>query len=127
MAAGSGNTHAVNLLLDCDAIIDATDDCGWTALHCAAQHGYTSVVETLLMAGADINKQQNEGATSVYLATYFDQMQVVEMLVSFGADLSIGDSTGLLPMDIAKQNQNANWYSLKVLEDATRDIDVTFV
>ena len=123
VAAGAGNVHAVQLLLQNGAEIDCLDDCGCTPLHCAAQHGYTAVLEVLLMAGADVNKQQNEGATSLYLATYFDQAEVVEMLISYGASLTEADYCGSLPTDVAKQNNN--WYILKLLENAVKDI--TFV
>ena len=36
--------------------VDYIDECGYTALHCAAENGHLDIVRELIKAGANINK-----------------------------------------------------------------------
>lgn len=46
------NIPAIHLLVVRGADINATDECGYSALHLAAEHGFLEVAEILLEAGA---------------------------------------------------------------------------
>ncbi|CAB0033102.1 unnamed protein product [Trichogramma brassicae] len=43
------------------AEIDATDECGYSALHLAAEHGYLDLVKLLLKHGAKVDHRQDTG------------------------------------------------------------------
>ena len=46
----------MNQLLSGTKDVDFIDECGYTALHYAAENGHTDIVKALLAAGAGINK-----------------------------------------------------------------------
>jgi ankyrin repeat protein len=49
---------AVHLLLVRGADINAMDECGYSALHLAAEHGYRELTEILLEAGAKVDYRE---------------------------------------------------------------------
>jgi hypothetical protein len=52
------NIAAINLLLVRGAEINKIDDCGYSALHLAAEHGYFEICKILLDAGAKIDYRE---------------------------------------------------------------------
>lgn len=52
------HTEAVRLLLVRGADINAIDDCGYSALHLAAEHGYYDLTLMLLEMGAKVDYRQ---------------------------------------------------------------------
>lgn len=52
------HTEAVRLLLVRGADINAIDDCGYSALHLAAEHGYYDLTSMLLEMGAKVDYRQ---------------------------------------------------------------------
>lgn len=52
------HTEAVRLLLVRGADINAIDDCGYSALHLAAEHGYMELTQLLLEMGAKVDYRE---------------------------------------------------------------------
>lgn len=52
------NIAAINLLLVRGADINKIDDCGYSAVHLAAEHGYYEICQILLDAGAKIDYRE---------------------------------------------------------------------
>ena len=48
LAASHGRNETVQLLMDCDASVNAQDEDGSTALMCASEHGHVDIIRTLL-------------------------------------------------------------------------------
>ena len=64
-ASGMGLVDNVELLLRYGADVDATDQRGWTALHCAAVTEQIHVMEQLLGAGAELNFAAVDGMSAL--------------------------------------------------------------
>ena len=80
MAALWGYPSIANLLLQAGATVDAVDNDGDTALHCAAYFGKIQVVEALLNAGADKAVKTNYGQTALDLAQEKNHPAIVKLL-----------------------------------------------
>jgi ankyrin repeat protein len=52
------NVAAINLLLVRGADINKIDDCGYSAIHLAAEHGYHEICQILLDAGAKVDYRE---------------------------------------------------------------------
>lgn len=52
------NIAAINLLMVRGADINKIDDCGYSALHLAAEHGYFEICKILLDAGANVDYRE---------------------------------------------------------------------
>lgn len=52
---------AAQLLLVRGADINATDECGYSALHLAAEHGFLDLVKLLLKYGAKVDHREDTG------------------------------------------------------------------
>ncbi|CAG5103817.1 Similar to Ank3: Ankyrin-3 (Rattus norvegicus) [Cotesia congregata] len=98
-------TDAAQLLIVRGADIDATDECGYSALHLAAEHGYidivkinghTAVAKILLEAGANPNKRYFFGS-EINLVSPLD-LECMELLLAFGAQPNTRDRAGLTPL-----------------------------
>ncbi|KAM3500616.1 hypothetical protein MY10362_006255 [Beauveria mimosiformis] len=72
--AWTGNTVAVQKLLQANADIRGTDKDGRTALHYAAMPGHSEVVEVLLEHGADINGQDSFGFDALHCAMAYGNL-----------------------------------------------------
>jgi uncharacterized protein len=68
IAAFAGNRHAVGLLLEAGADIDAKGDLSTTPLYCAVSAQHVRVAELLLQYGADPDSENELGYTPRTLA-----------------------------------------------------------
>ena len=68
-----GNTAAIRLLVESGAHVDACNEHGRTALHCAAERGHTFAIRTLLELGADIHAVDKDGRTPLEVAAMHGQ------------------------------------------------------
>lgn len=98
-AARKGRLEVVKLLIEKGANINAGDNEGRKALHCAVYGGNTDVMQTLLKAGADINTKENTSDfTPLHLAAEDNNIDMVRFLLEHGADASLTDSEGNTPL-----------------------------
>ena len=90
---------------DMDQSINAQDDDGYTALHCAASQGYISVLGLLIDAGANIDIPNKDDETPLSIATKLGHVEAVEFLFRKGkARLDIGAIDGMTVLEYAEKS-----------------------
>ena len=110
-AIGSYNQATVQCLVEHGAKVDRVDNDGATALWLAASLGKVVAAEYLIDHGAELNKAANDGNTPLHIAvTNVNRLtpsspQLVLMLLAFGASLKATNNVGLLPIDVAANDE----------------------
>jgi ankyrin repeat protein len=115
LAAWSGNTTIVDVLLQNDGYVDAVDAIGFTAFSHASREGNLSVMQRLLDAGADVDHVGADigmGLTPLMLAAGAGEVETTLQLVSIGANLAALNTSG----------QNAALWALVTGQRETVDI-----
>jgi ankyrin repeat protein len=79
-AAEDHEGDMVQLLLGKGAAVDAADEDGWTALHCAALNGHEATVRLLLEKGAAVDAADEGGWTALRWAARNGHEAIVQML-----------------------------------------------
>ncbi|XP_005100788.1 ankyrin repeat domain-containing protein 27 [Aplysia californica] len=87
MAAYYGQGLLIDLLIQNNAVVDATDYLGQTPLHLACQRGYQNVMLLLLHFGADVMARDNEGNSPLHLCCANGHEDCVKALVFYDASL----------------------------------------
>ena len=114
-AAVGGYVEILKAQLKADpALVAATDDSGWTALHFAARNGHMDVVKLLLANKAEINSKTRIGMTPLDVALSFsgsarpgaratdtNYEAISELLIASGAAVISGRNTGLTTLHAA--------------------------
>ncbi|PKM43292.1 MAG: hypothetical protein CVV05_15710 [Gammaproteobacteria bacterium HGW-Gammaproteobacteria-1] len=90
-AAEDGDLAGVQRLLARGAVVDACDDCRWTAMMKAAGNGHTPVVRVLLEHGADVNALDKGGYTALMVAGANGYVDTVQLLLARGAAVDVQD------------------------------------
>jgi ankyrin repeat protein len=121
VAAGRGDTKAVEKLLDAGADLFTLDSkMGVSILHKAVYSGKADTVELLLRRGALINLQSpSNGSTPLHDALYFKRGQdlsVIKVLIKYGANQAIKNRAGLSAIESARLLGDTA--SEKLLQDA---------
>jgi len=83
LAAASGHTDCVNILISFRADVNAQNSDKAllvTALHCAAIGGWPSCAESLVKAGADLSIRDGAGDTALDWAIRENHLEIVELL-----------------------------------------------
>ena len=83
----------IDVLLEAGASVDATDNVGRTALHCAVSQtdrsryptNFELIVDRLLRAGADVNVIDEDGKSVLAMAASSGRSTVISKLLSAGA------------------------------------------
>lgn len=105
-AAATGNTEAVNLLLQSGAKVNGVNKFGRTALQ-VTMMGSLPVVRLLLNFGADPNvRDRSTGDTPLHDAARTGFADTVRLLVQFQADPNAKDNKNCRPIDVARQYGN---------------------
>ena len=102
-AARAGPPHAVEILFDYGAELNARDVGHATPLHSAAGFNALDTVNTLIGYGAKVNEPDGVGETSLHWAARWQQdPMVTEVLLEFGADPYRPAFNGVTPFQLAK-------------------------
>jgi ankyrin repeat protein len=99
----NANPDIARLLIAHDAIVNARDRIGRTALHDADPR----VALYLITEGADVNMADNMGQTPLHRAARFDRVQVIGVLLTNGALVNAPDKTKSTPLDLALDQDNS--------------------
>ncbi len=92
VAAQMGNRDVVRLLLSSKRVrIQAVTDCGFNALHIAAQFVQTDILQDLVDAGIDVNSVCDTGTTALHEAAGGGHHATTVKLLELKADPSIKD------------------------------------
>jgi len=86
LAAQSGNTDIINILLDRGIKKENTDANNYTALHYATYQGKTEAVKLLVNRGCDINGRGNKGQSALDLAAQQKHLPTMHALLDAGAN-----------------------------------------
>lgn len=103
VAAASGHIEVVKFLIENNADINKSDNCGYsyTPLHQACRKGHLEIVKLLLERGADINVTDRNGATPLHLIFKKGYKDIAHLLIENKANLSIADNYKVLPLLLA--------------------------
>ena len=120
-AVSSGRPRQVRLLLESGIYVDATDDCGQTALIRAifldnAKYR-EKMVRILLRYGATVSKTDVVGRNALSWATLYGRSEVVALLLENGdteLDINSGDMNGATPLFHAVSSGSAATVKLLV-------------
>ena len=94
LAAMDGKVAAVHLLLNAGASVSTVDkQCGYTALHCAAQFGHAEVIRVLGARG-NLNARAGDKRTALHIAIDFGRTDVVKALLALRCALHMTDANG---------------------------------
>ncbi|OQE17250.1 hypothetical protein PENSTE_c021G01308 [Penicillium steckii] len=88
LAAASGNTATVRLLLQRGAELNSRDDFGRTPLLLAAQFGHTTVTQILLNMGASIESKDKKNVTALMYAAMNGHGDTINELLDAGATVN---------------------------------------
>ena len=65
--------------------VDAKDEDGYTALHCAVESGHADVIEFLVKKGADVEARTSKGVTALQIAESLHYAGITRVLIHGGA------------------------------------------
>jgi uncharacterized protein len=103
-AAQNGPAESCALLLErADALLEAKDIKGWTALMHASACGQLDSVKVPLQHGADVNTVSCEGVSALIAASRKNHRDVVICLLGAGAHVNAVDHQGTSALDSALQ------------------------
>ena len=101
LAALSGSTPTIEVLLQAGARVDSRDKRGRTPLFLAASEDNTEAVKALLNAGASPSLRDSSGSAPLHKAVLRPAAGVVEALIAGGASPGVGGEKGLTPLHAA--------------------------
>ena len=104
-AAQNDHLAIVQYLVEQGADMEKADNHGWTPLISASSRGCIDVVRYLLEQGANRDKANNNGETSLHYAALNGHLEITKLLMVYGADLNAKIKGGLLPIDVADDEE----------------------
>jgi len=102
------NTDIVKLLVQSGADLNATNECGITALMLACVQRTHSIVSILIRAGANLDIADTNKYTALMHATFETNEAVVKDLLDSGADIHATDNNGKTALDISNIRKQLN-------------------
>ena len=101
IAAVTGDTQTVLLLLRLGADKSVVAGAGGTPLHQAAGCGHVSTVKAMLEAGYPVDVVDSNGTSVLHTAAQGGNAEVIKELVSAGCDINAAGNTGVTPLHMA--------------------------
>ena len=121
LAASSGRSKCIDLLIKAGADVNITDVNGYTPLTISVDHGHEHCVRLLIRAGADVNKPTDEKHTPLMCAASTGNESCLEMLLKAGADVNTTERCECTALMFA--TQKAKWQCLDLLLRAGADVN----
>ena len=78
----------IQILLDKEADINATNKDKRTPLHVAVEHRKEEIVKLLMQRGANVGLIDKYGYTSLHLAAKHGDLKIIQHLINYGADVN---------------------------------------
>ncbi len=101
IAAHTGNSDIVRLLIAAGASMNARNADGNNALWLACVDRHLDIIDILLEAGTDIDNRNDNGATALMYAASSGRTDVVAHLLARGADVTLETLDGFSALDLA--------------------------
>jgi ankyrin repeat protein len=98
--------------------VNAKDEAGNTALHCATWRNNLDMVKLLIQHGADVNAQGEDGETALHWAVGHDNLDIATLLIQHGADVNAKDNKGRTALYCAAYNNNTDIATLLIQHGA---------
>lgn len=118
LAARTGATDLLLMLLECGSDCDSPNTLGRTPLHVACAENQEEAVEALLRHGASVNVADKEDVTPLMVAAKIGSVPLVEVLLDNGANITPTDASKWTAADYARfTNHNQLHHRLKTLLD----------
>ncbi|KAJ3108127.1 hypothetical protein HDU96_007675 [Phlyctochytrium bullatum] len=128
LAAASGFTSIVKIMLNCGANLDKPDGRGRTALSWAVRCRHFDIATILVLTGANVNEGDNAGWTPFLLTSYFGPLDLVKLMVENKASLHSAHS-GRTALALAKESKQHNREVVTYLRSigvSERDVDAGY-
>lgn len=122
MAAFYGRDEIVDLLMQHDADVNASDLGGNSALHWAAFGGHTNCLKQLILHRAKISASNNFGWTPLMQAVARNHPMVVSLLIASGVNLDNIADDGYTALHKAAALGHSDIVKLLLIEGADKDI-----
>uniref|UniRef100_A0A914W5J5 26S proteasome non-ATPase regulatory subunit 10 n=1 Tax=Plectus sambesii TaxID=2011161 RepID=A0A914W5J5_9BILA len=107
-----------------DAMVDITDEVGWTPLMIAASAGRAEAVKYLLSRAANSSARNSNGQTPLHYAASKNHSQIAKLLLSDSADVNAQDNYKASPLHRAASKGNIE--VVRLIVDAPKlRIDLT--
>ena len=87
------------------ANLETRNESGLIPLHRAAAFGNAEAIEALAAAGANLETRNESGLTPLHRAAAFGNAEAIEALLQAGADPKALTTTGKLPFDLIKDDE----------------------
>ena len=82
MKCFSGSSDAILCLVNAQAKVEATDNDGLTALHCAASRGHHDCIDTLIgLCGAEVDVRDQNGSSPLFYAVTLGHAECTSQVV----------------------------------------------
>lgn len=120
--AAKNNQHEiVKLLIEKGALIDGSNESGYTMLHYAACGGAYECAVIAIDQGIDVNCKNLINQTPLHLAAALNHPAVVRLLLEHGADPHIRSDIEARPFAISGAKERNHREVIKILEEFGRE------
>ena len=86
------------------ALVEVKSQCGWAALHQAAENGRIEVARLLIERGTKVNVKSQKGWTALHLAAENGHIEMVKFLIERGAEVKAKSQKGWTALHLAAEN-----------------------